>query len=125
MDNAVIIDDEVDICFLLSNILNKKGYTSQCAHNLLKGTGLVEDLKPSILFLDINLPDGNGLDAIKQFRSKLPGLHIVIISAYDTERDHAMQRGADAFISKPFNKEEIFTVLNHSPLQLVFKSKSI
>jgi two-component system, OmpR family, response regulator len=125
MEKVIIIDDEIDICFLLSNILKKRGFAPLCAHNLKKGCSLVEDIQPSVLFLDINLPDGNGLDVISLLRTKVEGLKIIVISAYDSERFNAFKKGADAFISKPFNKEEIQNVLNEFVLEQNFKPKTV
>ncbi len=106
---ALIVDDEVDICFLLSGILRQKQLKPSFVNNL---AGAKESLKheiPSILFLDNHLPDGFGLDFIQYVKSNYPEVKIVMITAHDglVERKKAQAEGADLFISKPFTREVI------------------
>jgi len=106
---ALIVDDEVDICFLLSGILRQKQLKPSFVNNL---AGARESLKkdiPSILFLDNHLPDGLGLDFIQYVKNNYPDVKIVMITAHDglIERKKAQAEGADLFISKPFTREVI------------------
>jgi DNA-binding response OmpR family regulator len=110
MDNFVlIVDDEEDICFLLGSVLSKRKYSIVYANTLQDAYSKLGNIKPSIVFLDLNLPDGYGLDAISTIRQLHPHTKIAIISAYDTQRDRhlAKQRGAHIFIEKPFNHQVI------------------
>ena len=68
--NAFIIDDETDICFLLSNVLKQKGIFSECAFNLKDGVNRLKGKNPEIIFLDNHLPDGLGLNFIKQIKKE-------------------------------------------------------
>jgi DNA-binding response OmpR family regulator len=113
-DKILIIDDEADICFLLKNMLSQKNYNVSSANTLSEGYSKIDEYLPSLLFLDLNLPDGSGLDAIGKIKKKHPTLKIVVISAYDSpkERNTAKEEGADYFVSKPFNKEKIYESLN-------------
>ncbi len=112
-DSVLIIDDEAEICFLLSSMLKKKQLKTSVANTLAEGYYKL-NAEPGILFLDINLPDGSGLDLLKKIRKEHPRLKIIIISAYDgeSERNEATQNGADAFIGKPFNSEIVFQTIN-------------
>lgn len=112
-ESVLIIDDEIDICFLVSHMLRKKQYPVSFANSLEEGLQKMDSLLPSILFLDINLPDGSGLDQIKIIKARFPHIKIVMISAYDgtNERMKARQEGADHFIGKPLNKELIYAAL--------------
>ena len=112
-ESVLIIDDEIDICFLLGGMLRRKQYPVSYANSLEEGIAKVDALLPSILFLDINLPDGVGLDHIREIKAKHPTIRIIMISAYDgtNERAKAASEGADHFISKPFNKESVYIAL--------------
>ena len=112
-DSVLIIDDEAEICFLLANILKRKKLTSSVAHTLIDGYNKLKS-ETDIVFLDINLPDGSGLELLKKIRKEHPLLKIIMISAYDgvNERKEAMQNGADAFISKPFNSDTVFHTID-------------
>lgn len=112
-NHVLIVDDEEDICFLLGSVLSKKKYTITYANTLEDAYVKLSTFKPSIIFLDLNLPDGYGLDAISKMRQLHPKAKIVIISAYDTQRERhlAKQRGAHIFIEKPFNNHIIHASL--------------
>jgi DNA-binding NtrC family response regulator len=106
---ALIVDDEVDICFLLSGILRQKQLNPSFVNNLAGAKESLEKDVPAILFLDNHLPDGFGLDFIKYVKSHYPPVKIVMITAHDglAERKIAQTEGADLFISKPFTREVI------------------
>lgn len=120
-ENILIVDDEQDICFLLAGILKAKSHMAVTASSLAEGFEKAKDHKPTLLFLDINLPDGSGLQAISHFKRLLPELKIIMISAYDgsTEREKAASQGAIAFISKPFVPSTI-----HSTMEEIQAGKS-
>jgi DNA-binding response OmpR family regulator len=111
--NVLIIDDEEDICFLLGKMLREKGFTVNVAHSLAEGIEKLTALKPEILFLDIHLPDGSGLDKVFTIRSFFPQMKIIMMSAYDSskERGAADEEGADVFIGKPLSNELITQTL--------------
>ena len=106
---ALIVDDEVDICFLLSGILRQKNMKPSFVNNLASAKQSLQQEIPSILFLDNHLPDGFGLDFIQYVKASYPGVKIVMITAHDglTERKKAQAEGADLFISKPFTRDVI------------------
>ena len=106
---ALIVDDEVDICFLLSGILRQKQLSPAFVNNLQSARESLKQDTPSILFLDNHLPDGFGLDFIQYVKTNYPEIKIVMITAHDglTERKKAQAGGADLFISKPFTREVI------------------
>jgi len=106
---VLIIDDEKDICFLLGKVLTEKKYIVSIANNLDEGFNKLREINPSILFLDIRLPDGSGLEALTEIREHYPKMNIIMMSAYDgmQERKQAFENGADLFIGKPLNIELI------------------
>jgi two-component system OmpR family response regulator len=109
----LIIDDETDICFLLASLLKKKGFEVSFVHSLTDGFPKVADMQPAVLFLDINLPDGSGLESITKMKSLSMNTKIIMISAYDGLRERAIasEKGADFFIGKPFNKEIVSSTI--------------
>ncbi len=100
--NILIIDDEEDLCWLLASALIKKGYAVSTANSLYHGISMLKK-KPDLIFLDLKLPDGDGMDILPVI-NKNSETFVVIISAYGSE-----ERMVDA-------KEKGFTVLstNHS-----------
>ena len=107
---ALIVDDEIDVCYLLTAILNCKNLQASYVNSINEAKRVLQDENPSIVFLDNHLPDGFGISFIKEIKKINPSVKIVMITAYDTsaDRDTAYHQGVDYFIGKPFTKEIIF-----------------
>jgi len=110
---ALIIDDENDICFLLSNILRNNDLTVQYVHSITEGKSTLKKIEPNLLFLDNHLPDGFGIDFIRYVKREHADTKIVMVTAHDTpdDRRKALEEGADVFIAKPFSTVEIKNVI--------------
>jgi DNA-binding NtrC family response regulator len=111
-ENALIIDDDTDLCLLLKVILKDLIPHVKFAHSIESGQRLLTQLKPDIIFLDNNLPDGQGVSRIKEIKSKSPGSLLIIITAAGFSREQSFKEGADLFLEKPFTYSNIFTALN-------------
>lgn len=111
----LIIDDEPDICKLLQLSLVKHGYNVKYVHSLTEGTQYLQQQQPDLLFLDIHLPDGSGLEALPGIKKKCPALPVVTISAYDNgmEKQKALKAGASYFLAKPFNVKSLDELMNN------------
>lgn len=107
---VLIIDDEVDICYLLSSLLKLKNLDTRYVNSLTDASKALEEVKPHIVFLDNHLPDGLGMNFIETIKKSNPDIKIVMITAHDTSTDRqiAMTEGADSFIGKPFSRETIY-----------------
>ena len=101
---AMIVEDEQDLCVLLSIVLKQKNFNPACAYSLAEAKRKINHVNPSVLFLDNNLPDGYGIDFIREVKIKSPYTKIVIMTAHNssTDQNRAIQNGADYFITKPF-----------------------
>ncbi len=108
---ALIIDDEEDICILLSSFLRKKNIDAHYSMTLEDGLKKLNELKPTLLFLDNNLPDGSGIELIPTIRSSNQKLKIIVISAMSNLRSRALDNSADAFIDKPISFEQILSII--------------
>ena len=108
--DILIVDDEVEICLLLSGILQRNGFSTSYAHDLKNAATQVTENDFKLIFLDLNLPDGMGYDLFpllkKQHQSK-----VIVISAHDSEAVKALEMGADHFIAKPFNRKTIINTI--------------
>lgn len=102
-----IIDDEVDIGYLIKSNLRQETFDVFCFQDLKSGVKALSELKPQFLFLDINFPDGCGLDYIQSIRITVPDCIIIIISAYDeiNQVNTAKKAGANDFLPKPFTRD--------------------
>jgi len=120
MLTALIIDDETDICFLLSNILRNNRVDVNCVNSLGDGKAYLETHQPAVLFLDNHLPDGMGIDFINYVKEQHAATKIIIVTAHDTpeDRSKALRHGANFFISKPFTPSEILNALEQLDVQV-------
>ena len=111
--NALIIDDEADICYLLAAILRNANIGSTYVNTLEEAKNALDTKVPEIIFLDNHLPDGMGVDFISYIKTKNPECRLVMITAYDTETDRlaAAKAGADDFIGKPFTRQSIYSAV--------------
>ncbi len=108
---ALIIDDETDICYLLSRLLKHKNLETAYVNSLSAATNaLKNEESPEIIFLDNHLPDGLGMNYINFIKANHPSSKIVMITAHDSadDRARAMEQGADLFIGKPFTSDVIY-----------------
>jgi two-component system, OmpR family, response regulator len=112
--DALIIDDELDICFLLKSILKKRDLDVNYVNRLEDAKIALKNNTPPIIFLDNHLPDGLGIDFISYVKTNYPATKIIMITAHDTPEDRtkAVQQGVDMFLGKPFTKDAITMALN-------------
>ncbi len=110
---ALIIDDEVDICYLLKGILRHKNIQADHVTSLQEAKNFLREAAPPVIFLDNHLSDGLGMDYIHPLKQQYPSSKIIMITAHDTahDRERAYQEGVDYFISKPFTREIILKTL--------------
>ncbi|HKZ65212.1 MAG TPA: response regulator [Chitinophagaceae bacterium] len=83
----LLIDDEVDYCLIMKGYFTKKNYDVFIAYNLKEGLQLIDTARPDILFLDNNLPDGQGWAHVGDIVEKNPHLKIFLASAYHQRGD--------------------------------------
>ena len=111
---ALIIDDETDICYLLSRLLKQKNYETSFVNTLTAANDALKAEHPEIIFLDNHLPDGLGLNYLLYIKENYPKSKIVMITAHDSvdDREKAMNNGADFFIGKPFTSDLIYEAVD-------------
>src|SRR4051812_17652682 len=84
---AVIIDDETDICYLLSRLLKQKNLETAFVNSLSDADKALKLDAPEIIFLDNHLPDGLGMNYISYIKKNYPETKVVMITAHDSADD--------------------------------------
>jgi CheY-like chemotaxis protein len=107
MSRVLVVDDEVEICLLVTQYLKKLGYDTSFRLSIAEAAEKIEAVSYDLLFVDLNLRDGSGYDLIKALHKSQRSTKVIVISAYDSERQKALQRGASFFLAKPFTKKSI------------------
>jgi len=106
---VLIVDDELDICYLLSSMLKQRNFRTGFVNSLSDAIIALQTDTPSLLFLDNHLPDGFGLDFIPYVKKNYPEMKVVMITAHDgaAERKIAYNGGVDLFVAKPLSRKLI------------------
>ena len=107
--SVLIVDDDPAVCDLLSRFLKARGLDVSVLHD---GTGLrrrLEYERPSIVVLDIMMPDTDGLAALRQVRTAGDDIPVIFVTARDsvTDKVEGLELGADDYLSKPFDPREL------------------
>lgn len=113
---VLIVDDEPDVCWALTRILNASGILSVTTASTQEALRLAREEPLRLAFVDAKLPDGDGLALVRRIREAVPGLRAILISGYfyrdDAEITEALAAGVvDGFVSKPFQHDEIRTIV--------------
>ncbi|MGV3604077.1 MAG: response regulator [Dyadobacter fermentans] len=111
----VIIEDERDLGVLMRNFLVRQlniktpEGSIRVVASLTEGLDCVREMNPDWIFIDNNLPDGKGVEAIRQLRDVHPGTpaKVVMMSAMTNLREEAFRNGADYFLDKPISFVEV------------------
>jgi DNA-binding response OmpR family regulator len=113
-NKVLIVDDEGDICYLLKNALKGSNYEPDHVNTLAQAEIFLKEEKPAVLFLDNRLPDGWGINSIRNIKSLYPNIKIIVITGETSANDkkRALENGASIFIEKPFTKQQILDAVN-------------
>ncbi|KLU66606.1 transcriptional regulatory protein ZraR [Desulfosporosinus acididurans] len=105
----LVIDDEERMCWALERALSHEGYQVMTATRGLEGIRLAKENEPSLVILDLKMPDLDGIEVLKELKSLYPNVPVIMITAHGTidTAIEAMKIGAMDYITKPFKLEKI------------------
>lgn len=108
MSKILLIDDDIEITELLTELLAIEGFNVTVKHNGKEGLSALENEDFDLVLLDVMMPVLNGLDTLKQLRQKHT-LPVLMLSARDEHIDRVLglELGADDYLPKPFNDREL------------------
>ena len=114
----LVIDDNVDIRFLICNILEENGYNVRSAANYEQATKEIDTKLPHLAIIDIKLDKGDrdGIDLLKQIVEKDKSLPIIMISGHANVQVavEAIRLGAYEFVEKPFSSEKLLNYVKRA-----------
>lgn len=111
---ALVVDDEKFIRLLLSRMLQELGV--EVVATAASGTEAVQlcrELRPELVTLDIAMPNGDGLSALREISTFHPGITVLMSTAFDDAHHiaEALRAGARGYLAKPFDMADIRTKL--------------
>lgn len=109
----LIIDDDLDMCMLLSRFLTKRGYEADVAHNGAKGIQKFVEGKFDIVLCDFRLGDKDGKDVLQKIKEINPQTIVIIITGYSDIKTavDVIKLGAFDYITKPLIPDEVVSVI--------------
>ncbi len=107
--DILIIDDEKDLCDLLSEALASYGYHVSFVSTGREAMGYLRRNRPDLVFLDLRLHGGDGIKLLSRIKDIDSKIIVNILTAYGSPevKEKAMRLGVHRFIDKPFSEEEI------------------
>jgi len=113
MANVLIIDDDKSMSLMLVDLVNSISHKASCSHTLKDGLKLAKGGDFDVIFLDVKMPDGNGLDLLAQLRKLENAPEVIIITgAGDPDgAEIAIKNGAWDYLQKPLSPKKIILPL--------------
>ena len=111
--NLLIIDDEASLRDFLTIVFEEEGWHVESAASLADGRAAIQRTEPDVVLCDLMLPDGSGIDLIRDVKAASPSIAFVMITAHTSTRSavEALKAGAIDYIAKPFDIEELKIVV--------------
>ena len=105
----LIVDDERTLARAVRAFLQEAGYEAEVAGDAEQALGMLESLRPDVVFSDVRLPGMNGIELLRRIREFDPALPVVIMTAYGTIEGavEAVKLGAFDYLKKPVDLEEL------------------
>ncbi len=108
MDRVLVIDDDVELCGLVSEYLGGEGFAVECMHDGKRGLEHALRGDHLLVVLDVMLPGMNGFEVLRHLREK-SHIPVLLLTARgeDVDRIVGLEIGADDYLPKPFNPREL------------------
>ena len=106
---VMVVDDEPGVRELIGDALRLGGYDAVEAADGLEALQVMRHTRPSLLIVDVNMPEMNGFELVQRIRDRGDATPVIMLSARGDRVDvtHGLQIGADDYVRKPFGLEEL------------------
>ncbi len=114
MNPILIVDDDMDMCQLLSRFLQRKGFETDMAYTGSKGLAKFREQQFDVVLCDFRLGDKDGIEVLKEIKSINPQAVVIIITGYSDIKAavEVMKHGAFDYITKPLIPDELLNLIN-------------
>lgn len=125
MAEILIVDDEKILANSLGILFRDEGHRVTVAHDLGSGLQKLGSLSPDVVLTDLRLPDGSGMDLLREIRSQQPDTLVVMMTAFGETATvvEAIKLGAFDYINKPFELQEILLLVDKALQQQRLKDE--
>lgn len=116
MSAILLVEDDVPFSQMLQRFLERQSHKVTPCYTIESAKQKLESTVFDLVFIDLRLPDGDGIELLNNIKVKHENLPVVLMTSYAdvTSAVKAMKQGAFDYISKPFNQEEVLQVVNNA-----------
>src|SRR4051812_47613484 len=113
---VLVVDDEPDMAEWLADVTRRAGYDTRLAVRGVEAEEMFASWVPDVALVDLMLPDVNGAELVRQFKSMSPGTEVLVISGQGSipRAVEAMKAGASYFLEKPIDGESVLAILGRA-----------
>jgi len=118
--NILVVDDNRGVRTFLNELLTLEGYTVRLAASGAQAIQMVQEMKPSVVILDLKMPEMSGVEVFHRLASIIPEVPVILISAYtdfDSSSDLLRTYTHLYYIRKPFDIKDLRTLIKQLLLQ--------
>ncbi|MEI6390810.1 MAG: sigma-54 dependent transcriptional regulator [Verrucomicrobiota bacterium] len=121
----LLVDDEPEVCRVMARILEKEGFATEVAHDGKTALQKIRTDCPEVLITDVNMPDMDGWEVLRQAKALNPDLPVVIVtgSAGISQAVAAMRASANDYLAKPFKDHELIRAVQRAVTEHQLKRK--
>jgi two-component system response regulator PilR (NtrC family) len=114
--NLLIVDDESSLRDFLGIVFEQEGWHAESAGSLAEALPAVQRTEPDVVLCDLMLPDGSGIDLLRDIKAFNPSIAVIMITAYTSTQSavDALKAGAFDYIAKPFDIEELKIIVRNA-----------
>ena len=112
-DHLLLVEDTSSLSLVYKAVLTRAGHDVACAFTLSEARAACERARPQLVLLDLQLPDGDGLELLETLRRDAPDCRVIVITANGSinRAVQAMRAGAFDFLVKPFEPVVLYATL--------------
>jgi len=114
--NLLIVDDEASLRDFLSIVFEDEGWRVETAGSVTEARAAVAKNEPDLILCDLMLPDGSGIDLLREVKTATPSVAVVMITAHTSTKSavEALKAGAFDYIAKPFDIDELKIIVRNA-----------
>src|SRR5918998_1142574 len=104
----LVVDDEASVTGALELVLGDRGHRVETAHGVRAASGLLKSAPFDLVFTDLRLPDGSGIDLLTEIKRDAPETEVILMTAHGSLElaIEAIKRGAFYYLEKPFTPDQ-------------------
>ena len=114
--NLLIVDDEASLRDFLSIVFEEEGWQVETAASLAESRAALAKQEPDLILCDLMLPDGSGVDLVREVKTATPSIAVIMITAHTSTKSavEALKAGAFDYIAKPFDIDELKIIVRNA-----------